>query len=126
MLKGTILIGKVNLLYDRIVRITPTPLDEVFSFQIFISMEDNQRIYLDKVVEFLVRDTRIDYGEQIIYYPFSFFSLFSLPLTPLTSLPLPTKFSNYCRNTYGLTDEEIDYVWNEYVNIIINKIKNGE
>jgi len=30
MLKGTVLIGKVNLLYDRTVRITPTPLDRFF------------------------------------------------------------------------------------------------
>lgn len=85
-------------------------------------MEDNQRIYLDRVVEFLVRDTRIDYGEQRIDFPFYSPLFLYVP----ESLRLPTKFPNYCRNTYGLTDEEIDYVSNEYRNIIINKFKNGE
>lgn len=90
------------------------------------TMEDRNKIYLDKVVEFLVRDTRIDYGEQRIDFPTLQYSLFSLPLPPLSSLRLPTKFFSYCRITYGLTGEEIDYVSNEYRNIIINKIKNGE
>jgi hypothetical protein len=33
-----------------------------------------------------------------------------------------TSFSEYCRDNYGLTDEEIDYVWKEYRIIINEKI----
>ena len=84
-------------------------------------MEDN--IYLDKVVEYLVRDTRIDYDKYKIQFPFLsspssyFFRLLSylFPYSP---------FSKYCKNVYGLTDQEIEYVWNQYRTIILDKITN--
>jgi hypothetical protein len=90
-------------------------------------MENN--IFLDKVVEFLVRDTMIDHDKDKIQFPFYLFSSYSLtspPLPLLTSPPtLPSSsFSKYCKNVYGLTNQEIEYVWNQYRTIILDKITN--
>ena len=73
--------------------------------------------YLDKVVNHLVRSTKIDYGNNKIYYTFSTFS-HSLPFR--TRL-LPNFFYYYCKDQFGLTDVEIRYVWNEYREIIKDK-----
>ena len=84
-------------------------------------MNNKQNIYLDKVVEFLVRDTKIDFKGNNIFFPSTLFfsSLFSLP--PL----LHPSFSKYSKEVYGLTDQEMEYVWIEYKSIIKDKIKNG-
>ena len=82
--------------------------------------------YLDKVLDHLVRGTRLDYEKKKVYSPSSlpilFVSFFSFPY-PFFS---PSFFSTYCRNQFGLTDKEIKYVWREYKSIIKDKIKNGE
>ncbi len=83
--------------------------------------------YLDNVIRSLVKGTKIDYGKGRIYTPFYSlpFFFYSYPFDPFyTSLPLP--FSSYCKNTFGLTDDEILYVWKEYRNIILEKIEDGE
>ena len=95
-------------------------------------MEDN--IYLDKVVEFLVRGTKIDYDKDEIQFPFFPSHLFHPLFPPLfSSVLLPSfnsdrfqtlDFSDYCKNIYGLTDKEIEYVWNQYRTIILDKITN--
>jgi len=84
---------------------------------------DNKK-YLDKVIGSLVRGTNIDYENGRIFpsfFPSSSFS--SFPLLPFS----PTFFfSEYCRNQFGLTKDEIDYVWDQYKIIITDKIKNNE
>ena len=91
-------------------------------------MENN--IFLDKVVGFLVRDTKMDYEKDEIQFPFSYSpDSCSRPyvLLPLFYLP-PHRlllFSEYCKNVYGLTEQEIEYVWDQYRTIIIDKIENG-
>ncbi len=101
-------------------------------------MEDKHNRYLDKVVEFLIRDTTIDYDREEITYPFpalyfyppqvpfpEFFfdtsseTFISFDVSPFIDLYL------YCNNTYGLTEEETEYVWERYKAIIIDKIENG-
>jgi hypothetical protein len=32
----------------------------------------------------------------------------------------------YCKNSYGLTEIEIEYVWDQYRDIIKEKIRNNE
>jgi hypothetical protein len=89
-------------------------------------MEDKHKIYLDKVIEFLLRDTKIDYKNEKITTPSSFsFYFSSLFLLFSTPLHLPFHFSKYCKEVYGLTDQEIEYVWKEYKSIIKIKIENG-
>jgi hypothetical protein len=93
-------------------------------------MENKIQKYLDKVVEFLVRDTRMDYEQKRILTPYSSYSSPPHTLNRFSSFPpsvyFPTSFSKYCRDVYGLTDKEIEYVWKPYTDIIKDKIENGE
>jgi len=84
-------------------------------------MKDNQNTYLDKVVEFIVRDTKIDYDQKRIQYPF--FPSSHFPISSIYPLLLLSPFSKYCKNVYGLTNQEIEYVWKEYRTIILDKIR---
>ena len=88
---------------------------------------DNKK-YLDKVIGSLVRGTKIDYEEKRIHFPFFFPPPFLSHLSrflPSYSHLIPL-FSKYCKDTFGLTKEEIDYVWKEYKYIITDKISKRE
>ena len=88
-------------------------------------MENNK--YLDKVIKYLVRGTRLDYDREEIHFPFTNSFTPPLPFSYLSSYPPSSRsFSKYCKNEFGLTDEEIEYVWKEYRKIIKKKLKNGE
>jgi len=88
--------------------------------------------YLDKVLGYMVKVTKMDYENKEVNTPFyspsllplplSFSFFFSQPFYDTTSF----SFSSYCKNTFGLTDDEMEYVWKEYRNIINDKIENGE
>jgi len=86
--------------------------------------------FLHKVVGQLIRETEIDRYKKKVYFPF-FLSLFSLSFLLFSSpsiLSFPSLLSSFykhCRDIYGLNDDEIDYVWEEYRNSIIYLIKNG-
>jgi hypothetical protein len=83
----------------------------------------NDKKYLDKVIEHLVRRTKVDYDEEMFLPPFSFFLSFRSLL--FSFFPYPS-FIIHCRDVYGLNEQEIKYVWKEYRNIIKDKIDNGE
>lgn len=107
-------------------------------------MDNKIKRYLDRVVIELVRGTTIDYNNKVIKFSFSSAfsplylsttSSFSPPPSFLTSINIQelstfnsviSDFLRYCRNTFGLTEDEIDYVWKEYSNIIKDKIFNEE
>ena len=77
--------------------------------------------FLDKVVDQIVSETMIDYDMGKIQFPFSSFSFsfrFSLFLSPISS----SFFSDHCKDVYGLNEEETEYVWKEYNEIIKDKI----
>lgn len=81
--------------------------------------------FLDKVVDQIVSETRIDYNElsPTLYTPFPYPPL----IISFSTFPprfLFSSFTNHCRDVYGLNDGEIIYVWKKYVNSIINKIEN--
>lgn len=85
-------------------------------------MENN---YLDKVVEQIVRETKIDYDEEMFLPPFfNYFSHNSVVLFSSSFSPYPS-FIIHCKNIYGLNEQEIKYVWKEYRNIIKDKIENN-
>ena len=88
--------------------------------------------FLNKVLDQIVSETSLDYDEGRMYTPFT---ITTLPLTPYHSYhyipplsylysPFPL-FSKHCKNIYGLNEDEIKYVWNEYKKIIKDKIENG-
>lgn len=89
-------------------------------------MNNKQNIYLDKVIEYLVRDTKIDYENEKISTPFPLFPSASLSRLLFFSPSLFPHhyFTSYCKVVYGLTDQEIEYVWKEYKEIIKDKITN--
>ena len=90
---------------------------------------DNKK-YIDKVIDHMVRDTEIDYeNRRVIFSRFSYHFSFSLsptflPFSKFVSYPiLPSSpFYKYCRNQFGLTPKEIKYVWDKYKDIMLEKI----
>ena len=91
--------------------------------------------FLNKVVNQIVSETKIDYDQGIIHFPYlvypsswnssSFLSLH--PSFLLLSLPrAPRFFFKHCRDVYGLNGDEVYYLWKEYRKIIKDKIKNNE
>ena len=84
--------------------------------------------FLNKVLDQIVSETRIDYEWGEIQIPFSDLSIdipHSLLLHHLDFHPFLFLFSDHCKNVYGLNKEETEYVWEEYKHIIIDKINNG-
>ncbi len=84
-------------------------------------------VYLDKVIKYLVEDTIIDYKNNYVIFPFYSMDLTNVSLklyrTILNTSPVCTRnFFNYCRYNYGLTENEIEYVWNKYKDIILHKL----
>ena len=85
---------------------------------------DIDKRFLKKVSDQIVRETEIDYIEERVYPPFNppystFSSLFPLLFS------FPSFFYLHCRDVYGLNNEESKYVWKEYKQIIIDKIKDN-
>mgnify|MGYP003974049627 CR=1 FL=1 len=80
--------------------------------------------FLHKVIDQIVSETRIDYNElsPTLYTPFLPSSLYLSPSFPFLP-PSSASFSNHCRDVYGLNNDEVDYVWDEYKKIIYDKIK---
>jgi hypothetical protein len=79
--------------------------------------------YLDKVIEHLVRRTKVDYDEEMLYTPFQ------KPLSIIQSIYLLVSFNTFyrhCEEIYGLNYDETEYVWEEYKEIIRVKINNGK
>jgi len=82
--------------------------------------------FLDKVLDQIVNETRIDYDRGTITTPFPLLSpssfaryLFTSSSPIFTEQPGPfTSFIMYCRDVYGLTDDEVNYVWVKWRDMI--------
>ena len=82
--------------------------------------------YLDKVLEHLVRGTQIDYENNSIAFPFTTLSI-SNTTPPFYSFSyfrlFPSEtFNSHCRNTFGLTEDECRYVFIRWREIMKDKI----
>jgi hypothetical protein len=85
--------------------------------------------YIEHIIKDMVRDTDIDYDNDRIRSPFFYYPLIYLSSPSYTNrfLSFPSSpFSMYCKNSYGLTEIEIEYVWDQYKTIIKEKIRNNE
>jgi hypothetical protein len=91
-------------------------------------MEDNRKRFLDKIIEWLVNDTVIDYKNRTWFPTFLDMGDYLATLRPLDisnlSLYPIIRFYDYCRKTYDLSVEEIEYLWSKYTIIIIDKFNN--
>jgi hypothetical protein len=75
--------------------------------------------FLNKVVDQIVSETRVDYEKEKVYTSFSF------PHPSLSSSPFSYIFTTHCKDVYGLNYEETEYVWNEYIKIVRDKIEDN-
>ena len=83
--------------------------------------------YIDKVLGYMVNKTKIDYDKYEIIFPFTTNSTsFSFSLSPDIFSFLICTFIEYCKKQFGLTNDEIKYVFKQYKEIIIDKIEDGQ
>ena len=84
---------------------------------------DRKNEYLNKIVEFLVTDTKVDQKNKVWYPPFYRLSSLSYDyfFNAHRGSDSPVSLSRYCKDNYGLTDDDIKYVWDRYKNIILDK-----
>jgi len=86
----------------------------------------NQTDYLNRVVNKLVEETTIE--GRIVSVPYSaLHQTLPLPSFLLSFSFSPShfsllSFSEFVIKVYGLSEEEIEYVWKQYRNIINNRI----
>ena len=80
---------------------------------------------LDRIVDGLVEESRIEYVEEIVHLGNFSFQLFKGPFADLYSIPETSPFYQHCMDVYGLTPEEITYVWTEYRNIIRKEMQSN-
>jgi len=78
--------------------------------------------YLDKVIEQIVSETTIDYRRGGKVYITLINNHFSIHNKKSYTRYFYPHFSHHCRDVYGLNDDEIKYVWDEYGKIIKDKI----
>ena len=81
--------------------------------------------FLDRIVDGLVEESRIEYVEEIVHLANFSFQLFKGPFASLYSIPETSPFYQHCMDVYGLTPEEITYVWKEYRNIIRKEMQSN-
>ena len=86
---------------------------------------DRKDEYLDKIVEFLVSDTEISNEEGDRSFKPSFTSIWFSPvyLKKMSDHMLERNFFNYCKDSYGLTNSEVNGVWGKYKKNILNIFK---
>ena len=83
--------------------------------------------FLNKVTEQIISETRIDYNElsPALYTPFFFPPLFYYSTHYIHSSSfIFLSVTKHCKDIYGLNEQEIEYVWDRYRDIIKNKIEN--
>ena len=82
----------------------------------------NREKYLERVLDMIIRDSQIE-GKNIIY-PFSL-PLYSLQNNQSYS-PLHDNFIKYCKDQYGLSEEESMYMWYDYSTIMGRTVRDED
>ena len=89
--------------------------------------------FLDKVIDQIVSETKIDYRMGKVQFPFirqqASYPAYSLSLLRSPNFTFSSTFIlaliKQCIEVYGLNMEEVEYVCDEYKEIIIDEINNG-
>ena len=77
--------------------------------------------FLNKVVDQILRETRINHVKKVVQFPM-YTSPFPLLILRYSFDP---PFRYHCEDIYGLNEQEIEYVWEEYKKIINDNLKNN-
>ena len=87
---------------------------------------DRKKEYLNRVADFLVQDSVIEYEERSVNPPFTtlWFDVSYICNSSLSYSLLYT-FFRYCEDAYSLNSVETDYVWEVYSSIICDKLKDS-
>ena len=89
--------------------------------------------FLNRVLDQLVSETTIDYDKETIRTPFPLINpnafaryLFTSGSPIFHRQPSPfISFISHCRDVYGLNDDEVNYIWVKWRDIIKYKKDNG-
>jgi hypothetical protein len=88
-------------------------------------MEENRKRFLDKILKWMVDGTEVHPYVRTWFPTFLDMEDYAITLRPLDisnlSLFPIVRFYDYCRRIYDLSVEEIEYLWNKYTIIIIDK-----
>jgi hypothetical protein len=82
--------------------------------------------YLNNVLKYILEDTLIERRVDDNYINFPFFDgddkfyLLSNKFLPTNFFYKPVSFYEYCRDMYGLTVDESQYIWEQYRDVIRN------
>ena len=79
--------------------------------------------YYNYVVDDLVKNTEIDHDQETIKFPF-YYNYTPFPFV-LHSHTISTIFSKHVIERYGVHDEEMRIIWNQYREKILTIIGNG-
>lgn len=82
-------------------------------------MDDKKVKYLEAVLNYMLEDSEIDLLRDNVELPF--FMGIKISHIRFVSPVLKDGFKDYCKNDYGLTEDEIEYLWPIFINKI-NKI----
>ena len=77
----------------------------------------NREKYLERVLDMIIKDSHVE-GKDIIYP-------FHLPMYSLQTnfyLPLHENFLTYCRDQYGLSEEECKEIWYDYTMTMVRTV----
>jgi len=89
--------------------------------------ESREYNFLNTIVYQLVGETIIDHEQEEIILPHHSYPLLydTLPVGLLLPARYGPIFFKHCRDIYGITEDEIQYVWGKYINILKDEIENG-
>ena len=86
-----------------------------------LKLDDKQKKYLDKVVNYLVDSTKINKYKIITSSPFEVPEDYKIPPHSHLSSPTPALYSfmDQMKDIYGLSENEMMYVWQKYRDFIL-------
>jgi hypothetical protein len=91
-------------------------------------MEEKRKRFLDKILKWMVDGTEVHPYVRTWFPTFLDMEDYAITLRPLDisnlSLFPIVRFYDYCRKTYDLSVEEIEYLWSKYSTIILDKFNN--
>ncbi len=85
--------------------------------------------FLQRVLNRILSEVYLDERDNKIHFPFLSIDIDHLAILFMDNMEhsispaiIGTNFYDHCRNVYGLRDEEIDYLWSIFKNIVKDSV----